>query len=71
MRAALKPAHGQPRLYIHPRCKRLIAAMHAYRYAEGGSEIPLKDNNSDHLMDALRYFFVNYSSSDGPNHRRY
>ena len=33
--------------------------MKAYRYAEGGSEIPIKDGEHDHLIDALRYFFVN------------
>jgi hypothetical protein len=71
IRAALHPAHGPPRLYINPRCKRLIAAMQSYRYAEGGSEIPVKDNVHDHLIDALRYFFVNHIRSDTVNHRRY
>jgi hypothetical protein len=64
IRAALKPADGAPHLYIHPRCKRLIAAMKAYRYREGGGEVPLKDGEHDHLIDALRYFFVNSGKCD-------
>jgi len=62
IRAALAPASGPPRLKIAPRCRRLIEAFRTYRYAEPGSgprgEKPLKDG-PDHLIDALRYFFVN------------
>jgi hypothetical protein len=71
IRAALRPAQGSPRLFIHPRCKRLIEAMKSYRYAQGGSEVPLKDGEHDHLIDALRYFFANHTRTDGPQHRRY
>jgi hypothetical protein len=62
IRAALKPASGPARLRIDPRCRRLIAAMSGYRYARSGevvSELPLKDGTHDHLVDALRYHFVN------------
>lgn len=59
VRAALQPAAGLPRLFVHPRCKRLIDALRNYRYADTGSELPLKDGTHDHLIDALRYFFVN------------
>jgi hypothetical protein len=62
IRAALCPASGPPRLRIDPRCRRLIAAMSGYRYARSGevvSELPLKDGTHDHLVDALRYHFVN------------
>ncbi len=59
VRTAVCSGTGEVKLYIHPRCKRLIAAMHGYRYADGGSELPIKDGTHDHLMDALRYFFVN------------
>jgi len=52
IRAALRPAAGEPRLFIHPRCKRLIAALRGYRYAEGGGEVPIKDGEHDHLIDA-------------------
>ena len=59
IRAALKPAAGKPTLFIHERCVRLIKAMRSYHYAEGGSELPVKDGQHDHLVDALRYWFVN------------
>jgi hypothetical protein len=58
IRRALRPAHGQPRLFIHPRCTRLIDAMQSYRYGQG-TESPIKDGVHDHLIDAVRYFFVN------------
>jgi len=44
--------------FIHPRCKHLIQAMRAYRYGDGRAELPRKDG-PDHLIDALRYYFVN------------
>ena len=53
-----------PRLFVHPRCTRLIAAFETYHWPEDkdgqpmGDE-PVKDGTSDHLMDALRYWFVN------------
>jgi hypothetical protein len=59
IRAALRPAHGPPALSIHPRCQALIEAMQGYRYPDGGGELPLKDGTHDHLIDALRYFYVN------------
>jgi len=71
IRAALRPAHGPARLFIHPRCKHLIAAMKSYRYGEGSGEVPLKDGEHDHLIDALRYFFVNYPEPGNTQHSRY
>ncbi|HEV8292133.1 MAG TPA: hypothetical protein VGP94_09420 [Tepidisphaeraceae bacterium] len=71
IRAVLRPADGAPRLFIHPRCKRLIAAMKAYRYREGGGEVPIKDGEHDHLIDALRYFIVNYPEREEVKGRRY
>ncbi|MGF1632490.1 MAG: hypothetical protein ACFCVE_01460 [Phycisphaerae bacterium] len=59
VRHALCPAAGRPTLYVHPRCKRLVRALQAYRFAKGGSELPLKDGQHDHLIDALRYHLVN------------
>ena len=64
IRAALKPAAGKPTLFIHERCARLIKAMRSYHYAEGGSELPVKDGEHDHLVDALRYWFVNRSGTE-------
>jgi hypothetical protein len=59
IRAALKPAAGNPTLFIHARCGRLIKAMRSYHYPEAGGELPVKDGVHDHLVDALRYWFVN------------
>ncbi len=59
IRAALDPAWGEPTLYIDKRCKHLIAALRGYRYESAGTEKPLKDGKHDHLIDALRYFFIN------------
>jgi len=64
IRAALRPAAGRPTLFIHPRCKRLIDALRNYRYADSNSELPLKDGTHDHLIDALRYYFVNRKRAD-------
>jgi hypothetical protein len=59
IRAALRPASGPPRLFVHPRCVRLIRALRSYRYPDSGGELPLKDGEHDHPIDALRYHFVN------------
>ena len=59
IRTALKRGDGEINLFIHPRCKRLIAALRGYRYQDGGGELPWKDGVHDHLIDALRYYFVN------------
>ena len=64
IRAALRSGDGQNRLVIDPRCRRLIEAMRCYHYPAGGkypSELPEKDGVHDHPIDALRYFFANFS----------
>ena len=71
IRAALQPAVGMPALFIHPRCVRLIDAMQKYRYPDGGGELPLKDGTHDHLIDALRYFYVNRNANAATVVRRY
>jgi hypothetical protein len=71
MRAALCPAWGSSKLFIHPRCQKLIRALRSYRYAPGGSELPLKDGEHDHLIDALRYFFINHQRPMRVTSRRY
>jgi hypothetical protein len=61
IRSALAPAAGAARLLIHPRCKTLIGAFGQYHYDEptaGVEAKPVKDG-PDHVLDALRYFFVN------------
>lgn len=60
IRAGLRPAAGDPTLFVHPRCKKLIRAFQSYHFAPGGSELPLKDNENDHPIDALRYFYINH-----------
>jgi hypothetical protein len=64
IRRALRTAGGQTTLTIHPRCVNLIKAMRAYHYPPQGGEKPVKDNEHDHLIDALRYFYVNRRSGD-------
>ena len=59
IRFALKSATGQVRLFISPRCVRLIKALQCYHYNKDGSELPCKDGEHDHLIDALRYHFIN------------
>lgn len=58
IRAQLKSAAGDVRLFIHPRCRKLIRAMQAYHYPEKGGERPEKDGTHDHPIDALRYYLV-------------
>ena len=61
IRQALCSGTGDATLFIHPKCERLIAAMHEYRYQEDGGETPDKDGTHDHPVDALRYYYVNSS----------
>ena len=62
IRAALAPAAGPARLYIHPRCRKMIESFNSYHYPPpdkpGDPDKPVKDG-PDHQIDALRYFFVN------------
>lgn len=71
IRSHLRSATSQTRLWIHPRCKKLITAIQSYRYPQGGSEVPDKDGVHDHPIDALRYYFVNRGSGETPVHRAY
>jgi hypothetical protein len=63
IRAALRPAHGPPRLFVQRNCRKLIEALQSYRYPESGGEVPLKDNTHDHPIDALRYYFIHQRTS--------
>ena len=61
IRAALAPAVGEPKLAIASRCVKLIEAFQNYHYPDPGRgdvDTPVKDG-PDHLIDALRYFFIN------------
>jgi hypothetical protein len=65
IRRAIRAGDGKSRLIVSPRCPRLIEALQCYHYPDDVSglsdELPLKDGVYDHLIDALRYFFVNYT----------
>ena len=75
VRRAIRAGDGKSRLVISPNCQRLIEAMRCYHYpdslAGSSAELPLKDGIYDHPIDALRYFFVNYSRSAKATTRRY
>lgn len=58
VKASLKDASGFVSLFISPRCEKLLRDISRYRWAVGKEE-PHKDGDSDHSLDALRYFFVN------------
>ncbi len=65
IRQMLEPASGEVKLFVHPRCVQLIRAIEGYRLAElsaGFSELPVKDGEHDHAIDALRYQLVNRMS---------
>lgn len=49
-----KGSDGKRRLYVHPRCKRVIASLSNQSYKEGTSQ-PDKDGGWDHMNDALGY----------------
>lgn len=60
LRRLIRPATGESRLRVHPRCQGLIRALSSYRYPPGGgSEVPEKDGVHDHPIDALRYWVIN------------
>ena len=71
IRRALRPASGDPKLFVHPRCEKLVRALRSYRYPEGGGELPVKDGEHDHPVDALRYHFVNRADAAPAEGRRY
>jgi len=64
IRDFLAPADGKTRLLISNKCPHLIRAfqgLHYHKQPNGAlSELPEKDGVHDHLIDALRYFFVNH-----------
>jgi phage terminase large subunit len=74
IRRAIRSGSGQSTLLISPGCTRIIEAMQCYHYPHSGNasgELPLKDGLYDHPIDALRYFFVNYSHPAKTTTRRY
>jgi hypothetical protein len=74
IRRLLSPADGSPpRLTVDPGCASLIRSLRAYRYTHSGTggEMPLKDGEHDHAIDALRYALVNLLHPTGVRIRRY
>jgi hypothetical protein len=63
VKLALRDARHRTSLFISPRCPQLISDFRQYKW-DARKEEPLKDGLSDHSLDALRYFFVNF---DSPN----
>jgi len=63
VRSYIKNSLGQNRYFITENCQDTIRSFNGYQYSSNKEglikEEPLKDNLHDHLMDALRYFFVN------------
>jgi hypothetical protein len=72
IRKALKDGAGNSQLVIDPSCRVLIKSFETYHYPDNSpSELPVKDGISDHHIDALRYFFVNYEKNLRAARRRY
>jgi hypothetical protein len=74
IRRATRAGDGRSSLVISPKCRRLIEALQCYHYPDSGSavdELPLKDGLYDHPIDALRYFFINYTHNPKTTARRY
>lgn len=63
VRAYVLNAYGQRRLFVAKRCAWAIKSFYGYSYKLGVHQLvleePEKDNIHDHMMDAIRYFFVN------------
>jgi hypothetical protein len=53
VQALLENGEGEVRLFVHPRCKRLIECLEQQAYAENGE--PDKTGGFDHLNDAMGY----------------
>ena len=63
VRSFIKNAKGERRYVVTKNCKETIRCFRGYQYATGTTlivkEEALKDGIHDHIMDAIRYFFVN------------
>jgi hypothetical protein len=53
VQAALENGKGETRLWVHPRCRRLIECLELQSYSERGE--PDKDAGYDHMNDAAGY----------------
>src|SRR5690606_39193931 len=66
VRARLRPASGEPRLFIDPRCAQLTRALREYHFPPDRQDDadPVKDG-PDHAADALRYLVINLDAPSG------
>ena len=73
IRRAICDGANQSRLVISPKGSRLIEAMTCYRYPDNlkDKEVPVKDGVYDDPIDALRYFFINFSRPAHTEQRSY
>lgn len=63
VKASLRDATGRVSLLISPRCRKLTGDLAGYRWSASKDE-PIKDHDTDHSLDALRYFFVNLEAQE-------
>lgn len=55
---------GLPRLFVHPRCTKLIAEFESYEWAKDKpKDQPVKEN--DHALDATRYAIMHIDHNQG------
>lgn len=67
VREKLMDAAGRVALKVDRSCEKIIEDFRGYR-RHSHSDEPVKDGLHDHTMDALRYFIVNYFSTDTKNY---
>lgn len=72
VRSFILNGRGERRLYVAAHCKRAIDGIKRYHYPEKNgvivNELPIKKD--DDVVDALRYFFINFmdsNQSSGPS----
>lgn len=63
IRLLCRDANGQSRLVVHPKCTQLLKALRQYHYPKTGlRELPEKDGENDHPIDALRYWVIHHTA---------
>ena len=66
VKSLLKDATGRVSMKFSPNVKRTLYHLHHYRW-DSGIDKPLKDDEHDHAMDALRYMIINNFQIDIKN----
>lgn len=65
--AWLKNALGQNRVFIHPRCKKLIEELRTYSYKKGSEETDDRGGTIGHITDAFSYCIWHLSGGRTPS----